>query len=233
MTTPRPRKRSTPATGTTASAKKTAAPKSASSKTSAKKAPAKRAAPAKRPAAAAKSPAKRATSTRRKEAAEPTGSPAPILSPDGQSAWNGTEWIPAPGARATVPAASVAAPAAPAAPPPPVEPAPDKSVNRHDGLGIAGLVVGIVAVLFSFIPITFFVAWILGAIALVFGLVARVTKKGKASVILAVIAIAIGIAGLVIVVNAGHKLNHDLNCIGQSSVDPQGNLHNAPGCPNN
>src|SRR5262245_48871221 len=82
--------------------------------------------------------------------------------------------------------------------------------KQSNGLAIAALVVGIVGVLFGFIPFTFILARILGALALVFGFVGlsrakRVfTGKGMAlaGVILGGLAVVLGIVGVAIVASS-------------------------------
>jgi len=80
-----------------------------------------------------------------------------------------------------------------------------------NGLAVASLVCGIVGAVFGLIPWTFWLAWILGILAIVFGAIGR--KKadrepaaGKrssatAGLILGVVAIILGIIGLILVVS--------------------------------
>lgn len=74
----------------------------------------------------------------------------------------------------------------------PHPPAPQKSGN---GLAITALVLGIVAVVFSFIPLVNTVSYIAGALAVIFAIIALVKKTGKgmaiAGLVLAVASIAI------------------------------------------
>lgn len=86
-------------------------------------------------------------------------------------------------------------------------------VKPGRGLAITSLVLGIIGVLFGLIPLTFWMALVLGVLALVFGLVGRRHGMGKAGAILAVAAIALGIAGAVIVNRAVDKVTNDLNSI--------------------
>lgn len=90
----------------------------------------------------------------------------------------------------------------------------------RNGMGITALVLAIVGVLFGLIPLTGFVAIILGALGIVFGLIGfsrsrrGLSTNPKMSAIataLAVVAIALGIWGLVIDANAVHQINNDLN----------------------
>jgi hypothetical protein len=106
------------------------------------------------------------------------------------------------------------------APPPPGQP-PSHAVGN--GMGVAALVLGIIGVLFGFIPLTFFLAWILGALALIFGIIGRrrakrlSIKKGSstAGVILGAIAVILGIIGIVIISSAVNDVN---NKIGPASA---------------
>ena len=84
-----------------------------------------------------------------------------------------------------------------------------------NGFGIAALVLGIVGVLFGLIPLTFFFAWILGALALIFGLVGR--SRGKrglaprgtstAGVVLGSVALGLGVIGVVIIGSTVKKID--------------------------
>jgi hypothetical protein len=108
---------------------------------------------------------------------------------------------------------------------PPVPPAVQlKQVIPGHGLAIASLVTGIVGVVAGLIPILGFIALSCGVVALVLGLIARKkgklvsVKQGRAGAILGAIAIALGIAGFVIVNNAVHKLDHDLKHLQHQSA---------------
>lgn len=82
-----------------------------------------------------------------------------------------------------------------AAPPPP-------PASAGNGLAVAALVLGIVGLFFGFIPLTFFLAWILGVLALVFGLIGRRRPARKAmatwGAVLGLAAIAMGVVGVVV-----------------------------------
>ena len=63
---------------------------------------------------------------------------------------------------------------------------------QKNGLAIAGLVCGIIGLVFAWIPIVNFLSWILGGLALIFGIIAVIGKKPKkgaaiASIILGVL----------------------------------------------
>ncbi|RZT83704.1 hypothetical protein EV383_0519 [Pseudonocardia sediminis] len=96
-----------------------------------------------------------------------------------------------------------------------------------NGLGIAALCLGIVGMLFGLVPFTGFVAFALGAIGAILGLVGfsrarkRVATNLKTAVsgtILSLIAIALGIWGMVIVFTGLNQLATDLNNIPSASA---------------
>ncbi|GAA4932527.1 hypothetical protein EV188_103752 [Actinomycetospora succinea] len=111
------------------------------------------------------------------------------------------------------------APQAPMVPAGPMVPMP----APRNGLGITGLVLGLCGLVVGMIPLLGFGAILLGLVGLVLGLVG-VTRARKrvatnirtavAGVIACVLAIALGITGLVIVANAVTQLNEDLSSIG-------------------
>lgn len=105
-------------------------------------------------------------------------------------------------------------------------PAPIPAQPRN-GMGITALVLAVVGVLFGLVPLTGYVAIILGVLGIIFGLIGfsrsrrGLASNPKMSAIasgIAVIAIALGIWGLVIDANAVHQLNNDLNNI-QTSLN--------------
>jgi hypothetical protein len=86
-------------------------------------------------------------------------------------------------------------------------------VDHHyrNGFGIAALVIALVGALFGLIPITGWIAIICGVVALVFGLIGysrkrkRIASNGKTAIagsLLAVLSIALGIVGTVILTKA-------------------------------
>lgn len=95
--------------------------------------------------------------------------------------------------------------------------------RKSNGFAVAGLVLGIVGVVFGLIPLTFFVALVCGVLAFVFGFIAwRAWKKDNArgrkgmsiaAVILGALAIALGIWGAFIVDDAVDDLNEELNSL--------------------
>ncbi len=78
-----------------------------------------------------------------------------------------------------------------------------------NGLAVAALVLGILGAIFALIPLTFFIAWILGVLAISLGIPAiRAAKiRGRRAMawigtILGVIALGLGILGVAIINNA-------------------------------
>ena len=69
-----------------------------------------------------------------------------------------------------------------------------------DGLSIAGLVLGIVAIVFAFIPSVYFISWILGVIGIIISAVAISKSKGAgrkngfavAGLVTSIVALALG-----------------------------------------
>jgi len=66
------------------------------------------------------------------------------------------------------------------------------------GLGIAGFVIGIIAIIFSFIPIVNNIAFFIGILAAVFGIIGAITHKSKglsiAGAVLGILAVVITLA---------------------------------------
>lgn len=60
------------------------------------------------------------------------------------------------------------------------------------GLAVASMVIGIVAIVLSFIPVIGFLSFILGPIAVILGIVALIKKRGKGQAITGVITGALG-----------------------------------------
>jgi hypothetical protein len=106
-------------------------------------------------------------------------------------------------------------PAAPAPPPQPV-------AVPGNGLAVAALVLGIVGAVFGLIPLTFIIALICGILATVFGWVGlqRTKKVGAphkgmaiAGFVLGLVAIALGIVGIIIISTAANDLNKSIEDI--------------------
>lgn len=82
------------------------------------------------------------------------------------------------------------------------------------GLAVASLTLGIIGALVGIIPLLFVLAWILGALAVAFGAIARRGGARRAmatwGLVLGLVAIALGVAGVVIVDDAFDDLGDDL-----------------------
>lgn len=141
----------------------------------------------------------------------PTSHPAPGWYADpeqygAQRYWDGTAWSEQ---RRPAQVVAVVAPVPMAA--------PDVVQPPGNGLAVAGLVCGIVGAVFGLIPWTFWLAWILGVLAIVFGAIGRrradrEPAAGKrsmatAGLILGIVAIALGIVGLIVL----HALINDVH----------------------
>ena len=96
-------------------------------------------------------------------------------------------------------------------PPPPSRTSGSKPSHRvTNGLAVAALVCGIIGVIAGAIPLLFFLAWVLGVIALVLGFTGRSASKRRdgagrkqatAGVILGAVAVILGVVGVVILNN--------------------------------
>lgn len=103
-------------------------------------------------------------------------------------------------------------------------------VEHRNGFGITALIVGIVGVIFGFIPLTGFVALICGVIALIFGLlglgrVRRHVADNKVmswfGTVAAVAAMALGIWGITIVFSAVNDFSNDMDCLSNADTPAQ------------
>ncbi|GAA4884557.1 hypothetical protein [Actinomycetospora straminea] len=108
----------------------------------------------------------------------------------------------------------------------------------RNGLGIAGLVLGLCGLVVGLIPLLGMGAILLGVVGLVLGLVGvararrgAATNTGTAvtGVVACVLAVALGIWGLVIVANAFTELDRDLSAIGATT--PAASAPAAPAAP--
>jgi len=79
--------------------------------------------------------------------------------------------------------------------------------NTKSGLATAGLVLGIIGVCTSFIPIINNLSFIMGIIAVIFGLIAG-KKAGKEKVVSTII---LGVLTIVFTINAQQELSNSLN----------------------
>jgi len=92
------------------------------------------------------------------------------------------------------------------------------------GLQVTAIVAGIFGVIFGLIPLTFFLAWAFGIVALVVGIMAYRRakavghKQGRAGIVIGAIAIVLGIIGVVIVSDAFDDLDEDLTCIDEADT---------------
>lgn len=118
---------------------------------------------------------------------------------------------------------------APFAAPAPVQPAPAKG----NGFGTAALVLGIIALVFSFIPVVGFIAFILGPLAVIFGIIGltrKFAKKGTsiAGLIMGALAVIIAIIVSVVIgaavksvsdtVNKEHQIEYVVTANGKAHV---------------
>lgn len=112
-------------------------------------------------------------------------------------------------------------PYAPAAP----APAAPVADSGRSGMATASLVLGICAAVFAFVPIIGMIAFVLGALAIIFGILARNSaKRGQA-----IAGLATGAAGLAIsmlwmalftaaVGGAANEINDYANCVDQATT---------------
>jgi hypothetical protein len=132
----------------------------------------------------------------------------------------------------TVPIPRAALAAARAVPRPPVMPAPvapaaaPAPVAPRNGLGITGLVLGLCGLVVGLIPLFGIGAILLGVVGLVLGLVgvtrarrgaATNSKTAVTGVVACLLAVALGITGMVIVANAVTQLGEDLSSVGATT----------------
>ena len=139
------------------------------------------------------------------------------VDPTGQWRWDGTQWLPN-----TLPTAPTqSSPPPPGVPPlapavPTAGQQPPLGTKPGRGLAIAGFTVAIIGVVFGIIPLLFFLALALGVLGLVFGILGRRHGLGKAAIVLAVIAVGLGIAGAVIVNKAANDVSTALRSLNPS-----------------
>jgi len=108
---------------------------------------------------------------------------------------------------------------------------PQPPVAPRNGLGIAGLVLGLCGLVVGLIPLFGIGAILLGIVGLVLGLVgvqrarrrvATNTRTAVSGVVACVLAVALGITGMVIVANAVTQLGEDLSAIGATTPAASG-----------
>lgn len=91
-------------------------------------------------------------------------------------------------------------------------------VSQSNGLAVAAVVLGAIGVLFGLLPIGFLMAWILGVLALVFGLSGRAPGKPRRNLatwgaVLGAVAIVLGTIGVTRVDEFVVDLDAELNRI--------------------
>ena len=116
--------------------------------------------------------------------------------------------------------------------PPPVEPREDyrpPPVEPRNAFAIAALALGLVGVLFGLIPLTGFIAVALGIVGVILALSNRgrlrrgtstARKTTWAGLVISLIAIALGIWGIVIVFDVVEQIDEDLEEIEQELDTP-------------
>lgn len=121
------------------------------------------------------------------------------------------------------------------------EPAPQPSHRRtepRNGLGLAAAIVGPIGILFGLVPFTGFVAVICGLVAVPLALVGRSRYRKKlatngrtavAGLVSGVVALALGVWGIVIVVQATNELVSTLEGPSVVSTGPVGGAGDAAG----
>lgn len=93
-------------------------------------------------------------------------------------------------------------------------------VEKKSGFATAGLVLGIIGVCTSFIPIINNVAFVLGLIAIVFGIIAFAKKANKGKVIAAIL---LGILSVVITINSQKALSDSIDTLNDELDKAAGN----------
>lgn len=92
--------------------------------------------------------------------------------------------------------------------------------NESTGLYTAGFVLGIIGAVFAFIPFMYWIAYILGALALIFGIIGLVKKVGGYKPVTATVLGAIAlIAGIVMNVLAVQAVNEVVDWVGTTTTD--------------
>jgi hypothetical protein len=100
--------------------------------------------------------------------------------------------------------------------------APSAPTSGGNGFAVAALVLGIIGFLFGFIPLTFFMAGLLGILAVIFGVVGRKRAKQRGlktgtattGTVFGILAIIMSIVGLIILVTVVNDTSNKLNDIG-------------------
>ncbi len=97
----------------------------------------------------------------------------------------------------------------------PVQPAgPAAPARRGNPFGITAMVLGIIAVVFSFIPVVGFISFILGPLAVIFGVVGLLRKQaGKGT---SIAGLVLGVAAIVIAAMVTAMVSAGLNAAADS-----------------
>ena len=82
--------------------------------------------------------------------------------------------------------------------------------SKKNGFSTAGLVLGIIGICTSFIPLINNLSFVIGAIAIIFGIVALIQKAGKGKIIVTII---LGILSIIITLNSQKALSDSFNAI--------------------
>lgn len=102
------------------------------------------------------------------------------------------------------------------------------SIEPRNGLGLAALILALIGLVFGLVPLTGFLAVILGITAVALGFAGRgrirrqraTNRKATWSgIILGVLAIALGIWGIIIVNDAFEQLDDDMQDLGSITED--------------
>jgi hypothetical protein len=102
----------------------------------------------------------------------------------------------------------------------------------RNGFGLTAVILGVIGLLFGLIPLTGFIAFGLGFGAFVFALANRGRlKRGKATngkstwtgLVAGLLAMALGVWGMVIVFTAANDLGNNLDCIDKAKTVQQMN----------
>lgn len=95
-----------------------------------------------------------------------------------------------------------------------------EKVEKKSGFATAGLVLGIIGVCTSFIPIINNIAFVLGLLAIVFGIIAFAKKASKGKVIIAII---LGIIAIVVTINSQKALSDSIDTLNDELDKVTGN----------
>ena len=95
--------------------------------------------------------------------------------------------------------------------------------KKKSGLATAGLVLGIIGICISFIPLMFYISFVLGALSIIFGgiSIAKKTSKGKAiaALVLGILTVVLSFSMMSAVDKAVDDLSNDLSYMDGSKTD--------------